>query len=275
MGCDFLKLQSNDTDFAALLQFVTELPGAMRPALVRDKHFSITQILWRRRTRFVNVRILISSDLFAVSPAKMHCWWTEETPRTWPQRSELWICYNITVSTRGFILLSAVWVISRWLCLKLFLFYSVTMLEDLSNSSFRAIQDHIQTHLTYFLKLPHYKQTYLAEKVIAKLVCINLLVFCAPGFIFCSIPVRNPKDRYDRQICDSYLLNEMWIPFNPTGPASLCCSAGLFSSWGTDRWPRSGFPGTSAAFLRPGQLSSGGQRSSGSETGGDEKFLPP
>ncbi|CAF99546.1 unnamed protein product [Tetraodon nigroviridis] len=33
MSCDFLKLQSNDTDFAALLQFVTELPGAMRPAL--------------------------------------------------------------------------------------------------------------------------------------------------------------------------------------------------------------------------------------------------
>lgn len=35
MSCDFLKLRSNDTDFAALLGFVTELPGAVRPALVR------------------------------------------------------------------------------------------------------------------------------------------------------------------------------------------------------------------------------------------------
>lgn len=60
-------------------------------------------------------------------------------------------------------------------CLKLFFFYSVTMLEDLSNSSFRAIQDHIQTQLPYFLKLPHYKQTYLAEKVMSNLVCTNLL----------------------------------------------------------------------------------------------------
>lgn len=178
------------------------------------------------------------------------------------------------------------WVIARWLCLKLFFFCSVTMIEDFSNSSFRAIQDHIQTHLTYFLTLPHYKQTYLAEKVITEMVCTNLLVFFPPGFIFCSIPVKKKtptKYRYDRQICDSYLFyllprllhkwNEMCIPFNPTWPASICCSAGLFWSWGTDRWPGSGFPGTSAAFLRPGQLSSGGQTSSGSETRGDERFL--
>lgn len=79
------------------------------------------------------------------------------------------------------------------------------MLEDLSNSSFRAIQDHIQTHLTYFLKLPHYKQTYLAEKVITKLVCINLLVFCAPGFIFVAFQSETQKtdmiDRYVIHIC--------------------------------------------------------------------------
>uniref|UniRef100_A0AAQ5XBI9 Stereocilin LRR domain-containing protein n=1 Tax=Amphiprion ocellaris TaxID=80972 RepID=A0AAQ5XBI9_AMPOC len=37
MSCDFLRLWINDTDFAELLQFVSELPGGTRPALVRNK----------------------------------------------------------------------------------------------------------------------------------------------------------------------------------------------------------------------------------------------
>lgn len=166
-------------------------------------------------------------------------------------------------------------------CVKLFFFYRAAMIEDLSNSSFSAIQDHIQTHLTLFLKLPHYKQTYLAEKVMTKLVCTNLLVFCAPGLIFHCVPVRNPKDR---QICESCVIHICFIVSTDCCTSWMKCEfswvwldlllSGLFSSWGTYRWPRSGFPGTSAAFLRPWQLGPGGQRSSGSETGGDEKFLP-
>ncbi|KAM3625394.1 uncharacterized protein V6R79_011379 [Siganus canaliculatus] len=45
----------------------------------------------------------------------------------------------------------------------------VTMIESLSNTSFRAVLDHIQTHFVDFLKLPHYKQTNLAEKAVTEL----------------------------------------------------------------------------------------------------------
>ncbi|XP_029354317.1 stereocilin [Echeneis naucrates] len=45
----------------------------------------------------------------------------------------------------------------------------VTMIETLSNASFRAILDHIQTHFVGFLRLPHYKQTNLAEKAVTEL----------------------------------------------------------------------------------------------------------
>lgn len=79
------------------------------------------------------------------------------------------------------------------------------------------------------------------------------------------------KYRYDRQICDRYVIHICFI-FSLDLLLSAD-SAGLFWSWGTDRWPRSGLPGTSAAFLRPGQLSSGGQTSSGSKTRGDERLL--
>ncbi|XP_029947286.1 stereocilin [Salarias fasciatus] len=44
----------------------------------------------------------------------------------------------------------------------------VTMIENLSNASFTAVLDHIQTHFTDFLKLPHYKQTNLAERTVAE-----------------------------------------------------------------------------------------------------------
>ncbi|XP_068587033.1 stereocilin [Cebidichthys violaceus] len=45
----------------------------------------------------------------------------------------------------------------------------VTMIEDLSNASFRAILDHIQAHFADFLRMPHYKQTNLAEKAVTEL----------------------------------------------------------------------------------------------------------
>ncbi|XP_023809268.1 stereocilin [Oryzias latipes] len=45
----------------------------------------------------------------------------------------------------------------------------VTMMEDLSNASVRAILDYIKTNFIDFLKLPHYKQTYLAERAITEL----------------------------------------------------------------------------------------------------------
>nr|XP_040056537.1 stereocilin isoform X1 [Gasterosteus aculeatus aculeatus] len=45
----------------------------------------------------------------------------------------------------------------------------VTMIEELSNASFRAILDHIQTHFADFLRMPHYKQTNLAEKAVTEL----------------------------------------------------------------------------------------------------------
>ncbi|XP_059202385.1 stereocilin [Centropristis striata] len=45
----------------------------------------------------------------------------------------------------------------------------VTMTEDLSNTSFRAILDHIQAHFADFLRLPYYKQTNLAEKAVTEL----------------------------------------------------------------------------------------------------------
>ncbi|KAF3686384.1 Stereocilin Precursor [Channa argus] len=45
----------------------------------------------------------------------------------------------------------------------------VTMIEKLTNASFRAILDHIQAHFTDFLRLPHYKQNNLAEMAVAEL----------------------------------------------------------------------------------------------------------
>nr|XP_054588123.1 stereocilin [Nothobranchius furzeri] len=45
----------------------------------------------------------------------------------------------------------------------------VTMIENLPNTSIRAILSYIQSHFVEFLKLPRYKQTNLAEKAIAEL----------------------------------------------------------------------------------------------------------
>ncbi|XP_074475063.1 stereocilin isoform X1 [Sebastes fasciatus] len=106
MSCDFLKLRSNDTDFAELLQFVSELPGGTRPAL--------------RKCIVDELRKQPALDLSALSSG-----------------------FAATLP--------------------------VTMIEDLSNASFRAVLDHIQAHFADFLRLPQYKQTNLAEKVVTEL----------------------------------------------------------------------------------------------------------
>ncbi|KAM6943343.1 stereocilin [Xenentodon cancila] len=45
----------------------------------------------------------------------------------------------------------------------------VTMIEDLSNASVRAVVDYTQIHFVDFIRLPHYKQTNLAQKAITEL----------------------------------------------------------------------------------------------------------
>ncbi|KAM9366292.1 stereocilin [Symphorus nematophorus] len=106
MSCDFLRLWSNDTNFAELLQFVSELPGGTRPAL--------------RKCIVDELRKHPELDLSALSSG---------LAATLP----------------------------------------VTMIENLSNISIRAILDYIQDHFADFLRLPHYKQTNLAEKVVTEL----------------------------------------------------------------------------------------------------------
>ncbi|KAM7406187.1 hypothetical protein PAMP_000580 [Pampus punctatissimus] len=106
MTCDLLRRWSNDTDFAELLQFVSMLPGGMRPAL--------------RKCIVEELRKQPELDLS---------------------------------------------VLSSWFAVTL----PVTMIENLSNTSFRDILDHIQAHFAEFLRLPHYKQTNLAEKVVTEL----------------------------------------------------------------------------------------------------------
>ncbi|KAK7913054.1 hypothetical protein WMY93_013265 [Mugilogobius chulae] len=44
----------------------------------------------------------------------------------------------------------------------------VTMVEKLSNESFRNLLRYIQTHFPDFLKLPHYKQSHIAERAVAE-----------------------------------------------------------------------------------------------------------
>ncbi|XP_061600071.1 stereocilin [Cololabis saira] len=44
----------------------------------------------------------------------------------------------------------------------------VTMIEDLSNASIRAVVDYTQRNFVEFIRLPHYKQTNLAEKAITE-----------------------------------------------------------------------------------------------------------
>ncbi|XP_023251500.1 stereocilin-like [Seriola lalandi dorsalis] len=106
MSCDFLRLWTNDTDFAELLQFVSELPGGTRPAL--------------RKCIVEEIRKQPELDLSVLSSG-----------------------FAVTLP--------------------------VTMIENLSNASFRAILDHIHTRFADFLRLPHYKQTNLAEKAVTEL----------------------------------------------------------------------------------------------------------
>ncbi|XP_057704376.1 stereocilin-like [Corythoichthys intestinalis] len=105
MTCNFLRLWSNDSDFAELLHFVTMLPGNLRPAL--------------RKCIVEEVRISPQLD--------------------------------VTLSPRFSATLP------------------VTMMDDLSNTSLRAILDHVQSHLADFLQLPYYKQSNMAEKAVREL----------------------------------------------------------------------------------------------------------
>ncbi|XP_040896046.1 stereocilin-like [Toxotes jaculatrix] len=106
MSCDFLRLWTNDTDFAELLQFVSELPEGIRPALRK----CIVEEMRKQPELDLSV---LSSGFAATLP--------------------------------------------------------VSMIENLSNASIRAILDHIHAHFADFLRLPHYKQTNLAEKAITEL----------------------------------------------------------------------------------------------------------
>ncbi|KAM8894922.1 stereocilin isoform 3-T3 [Spinachia spinachia] len=106
MSCDFLRLFSNKTDFVELLQFVSEQPGGMRPAL--------------RKCIIEELRQQPEINLSALSPG-----------------------FAATLP--------------------------VTMIEELSNASFRAVLDHLQAHFADFLRMPHYKQTNLAEKAVTEL----------------------------------------------------------------------------------------------------------
>ncbi|KAM7015042.1 stereocilin [Tautogolabrus adspersus] len=106
MSCDFLRLWSNDTDFTELLEFVTELPGSMRPAL---RKCIINELRKHPGLDFST----LSTGFAATLP--------------------------------------------------------VTMIETISNVSFRAILNYIQANFADFLRLPHYKQMNLAEKSVSKL----------------------------------------------------------------------------------------------------------
>ncbi|XP_034536394.1 stereocilin [Notolabrus celidotus] len=106
ISCELFRLWSNDTDFAELLQFVTELPGSLRPALRK----CLVEELRTHPDVDVNT---LSSGFAATLP--------------------------------------------------------VTMIEDISNVSFRGILSYIQANFAEFLRLPHYKQTNLAEKAVSEL----------------------------------------------------------------------------------------------------------
>lgn len=49
-------------------------------------------------------------------------------------------------------------------------FFRVAMIQNISNSSIRAILAHIQAHFADFLRLPHYKQANLAEMAVTEQV---------------------------------------------------------------------------------------------------------
>ncbi|XP_061749537.1 stereocilin [Nerophis ophidion] len=113
MTCDFLRLRSNDSDFAALLHFVTMLPGHLRPAL--------------RKCVIEELREQPEVDLNDLSP------WFSAT------------------------------------------FTAMTMMDELSNASFRAVLDYVQAHFADFLLLPRYKRTNIAEGALGELDSSRLI----------------------------------------------------------------------------------------------------
>ncbi|XP_061102858.1 stereocilin [Conger conger] len=64
MGCDWLRLWANESDFSELVQFISELPGEMRPALRK----CVTEELQKRPETDMNV---LSPSFSARLPVKM------------------------------------------------------------------------------------------------------------------------------------------------------------------------------------------------------------
>ncbi|XP_077374409.1 stereocilin isoform X2 [Festucalex cinctus] len=94
--------------------------------------------LWSNSTDFVELLQFVTMLPVSLRPALRKC--IVEQVRKHPQ---------LDVST-----------LSPWFSATL----PVTMIDDLSNTSLRAVLDHVQAHFSDFLQLPHYKQTNMAEK---------------------------------------------------------------------------------------------------------------
>ena len=112
----------------------------------------------------------------AVLPAEMYHRGNNEETWIRPQCFELWVCCNIAVSM-SICLLNIYFTPFFHRLFKDFYIYTsalffsrVTMMENLSNVSLRAILEHIHAHFEEFLRLPHYKRTNLAEKAVTELV---------------------------------------------------------------------------------------------------------
>ena len=108
--------------------------------------------------------------VWAVLPAEMYRRGNEETTWTWPHSFQPWVCFNVTVSNYSHIL---TFHGLSWDCFfdtSALFFSRVTMIENLSNASFKAVLDHIHANFADFLRMPHYKQTCLAEKAKIELV---------------------------------------------------------------------------------------------------------
>eukprot|EP00063_Salmo_salar_P007645 XP_013982480.1 PREDICTED: stereocilin-like isoform X1 [Salmo salar] len=164
MSCDWLKLWTNETDFSELLQFVSELPGGVRPALVRNHKLptwypscpppllfpSHSFLLSIFRYIFLSRKVFL--ELFRASyfilVCFVLCYQRKCVVEELRQRPE--------EDLDG---------ISPWFAAEL----PVNLIESLSNTSLTAILAHIQQHFVDFLKLPRHKQMALAEKAITVL----------------------------------------------------------------------------------------------------------
>ncbi|XP_072321516.1 stereocilin [Eucyclogobius newberryi] len=77
----------------------------------------------------------------------------------------------------------------------------VTMVEKLSNGSFKNLLGYIQTHFSDFLRLPHYKQIYIAERAMTELGDAGEIDSSALDFLGPLLPFldRDSLDIVDRR----------------------------------------------------------------------------